>query len=33
MGIDPNAPSNKWLLDVVQHQISVIYFLGTSPGR
>ncbi len=33
MGTDPNSPDNRWLLDAVQQQIPVIYFLGTSPGR
>jgi putative restriction endonuclease len=33
MGTDPNSPDNRWLLDAMQQQIPVIYFLGTSPGR
>jgi hypothetical protein len=33
MGTDPNSAENRWLLDAMQHQIPVIYFLGTSPGR
>src|SRR6267154_5409815 len=33
MGTDPNSADNRWLLDAVQQQIPVIYFLGTSPGR
>jgi putative restriction endonuclease len=33
MGTDPNSPDNRWLLDAMQEQIPVIYFLGTSPGR
>jgi putative restriction endonuclease len=33
MGTDPNSPDNRWLLDAMQRQIPVIYFLGTSPGR
>jgi putative restriction endonuclease len=33
MGIDPNSPDNRWLLDAMQQQIPAIYFLGTSPGR
>jgi putative restriction endonuclease len=33
MGTDPNSPDNRWLRDAMQHQIPVIYFLGTSPGR
>jgi putative restriction endonuclease len=33
MGTDPNLPDNRWLLDAMQQQIPVIYFLGTSPGR
>src|SRR5215831_1771844 len=28
-----NSPDNRWLLDAMQHQIPIIYFLGTSPGR
>jgi hypothetical protein len=32
MGTDPNSPDNRWLLDTMQQQIPVIYFLGTSPG-
>jgi len=26
-------PINRWLLDAMQQQIPIIYFLGTSPGR
>jgi len=33
MGNDPNSPDNRWLLDAMQHQIPIIYFLGTSPGH
>ena len=33
MGTDPNSPDNRWLLDAMQRQIPIIYFLGTSPGR
>jgi putative restriction endonuclease len=33
MGPDPNSPDNPWLLDAMQQQIQVIYFLGVSPGR
>jgi putative restriction endonuclease len=33
MGTYPNSPDNRWLLDAMQRQIPVIYFLGTSPGR
>jgi putative restriction endonuclease len=33
MGIDPNSPDNRWLREVMQQQIPVIYFLGTSPSR
>jgi putative restriction endonuclease len=33
MGTDPNSADNRWLLDAMQEQIPVIYFLGTSPGR
>jgi putative restriction endonuclease len=33
MSTDPNSPDNRWLLDAMQQQIPVIYFLGTSPGR
>jgi putative restriction endonuclease len=33
MGTDPNLPDNRWLLDAMQRQIPIIYFLGTSPGR
>jgi len=33
MGTAPNSPDNRWLLDAMQRQIPVIYFLGTSPGR
>jgi hypothetical protein len=32
MGTDRNSPENRWLLDAMQRQIPVIYFLGTSPG-
>jgi len=30
MGSDPNSPDNPWLLDAMQQQIQVIYFLGVS---
>jgi hypothetical protein len=33
MGTDPNSPDNRWLLDAMEQQIPVIYFLGASPGR
>jgi putative restriction endonuclease len=33
MGTDPNSPDNRLLLDAMQRQIPVIYFLGTLPGR
>jgi putative restriction endonuclease len=32
MGTDPNSPDNRWLLDAMEQQIPVIYFLGTSPS-
>jgi putative restriction endonuclease len=28
MATDPNSPDNRWLLDAMQRQIPVIYFLG-----
>jgi putative restriction endonuclease len=33
MGTDPSSADNRWLLDAMQRQIPIIYFLGTSPGR
>src|ERR1700757_1567877 len=30
MGTDPNSADNRWLMDAMQQQIPVIYFLGTS---
>jgi putative restriction endonuclease len=33
MGTDPTSADNRCLLDAMQQQIPVIYFLGTSPGR
>jgi putative restriction endonuclease len=33
MGTDANSPDNRWLLDAMQRQVPIIYFLGTSPGR
>jgi putative restriction endonuclease len=33
MGTDPNSADNRWLLDAMERQIPVIYFLGISPGR
>jgi hypothetical protein len=33
MGTDPTAADNRWLREAMEHQIPVIYFLGTSPGR
>src|SRR6266446_1355280 len=31
--LTPNSADNRWLLDAMQQQIPVIYFLGISPGR
>ena len=28
MGTDPNSVDNRWLLDAMEQQIPVIYFLG-----
>jgi putative restriction endonuclease len=33
MGTDPNSADNRWLLDAMERQFPVIYFLGVSPGR
>jgi putative restriction endonuclease len=33
MGTDANSADNRWLLDAMERQIPVIYFLGVSPGR
>jgi putative restriction endonuclease len=33
MGTDPNSTDNRWLFDAMQHQIPIIYFLGTSPSH
>src|ERR1700726_2657162 len=33
MGTDPNSADNRLLLDAMQRQIPVIYFLGISPGH
>ena len=33
MGMDPDAPDNRWLHEAMQEQVPVIYFLGVSPGR
>jgi putative restriction endonuclease len=33
MGTDSNSADNRWLLNAMQQQIPIIYFLGTSPGR
>jgi hypothetical protein len=33
MGTNPNSADNRLLLDAMQRQIPVIYFLGTSPGH
>lgn len=33
MGSNPAAADNRWLLDAMENQIPLIYFLGTSPGR
>jgi putative restriction endonuclease len=33
MGADPNSADNRLLLDAIEQQIPVIYFLGASPGR
>lgn len=33
MGTDPMAPDNRWLREAMEHQVPIIYFLGTSPGR
>src|SRR5437899_3518293 len=31
--LTPNSADNRWLLDAMQQQIPVIYFLGISPGH
>jgi hypothetical protein len=31
MGSDLNSPDNRWLLDAMQQQIPIIYFLGFRP--
>jgi putative restriction endonuclease len=33
MGADPNSVDNRLLLDAIEQQTPIIYFLGTSPGR
>ena len=33
MGHDPNAADNQWLLEALNNQVPVIYFLGIAPGR
>lgn len=33
MGNDPNAADNRWLREAYLHQVPLVYFLGTSPGR
>jgi putative restriction endonuclease len=33
MGTDPNSADNRWLLDAMQRQVPIIFFLGTSPVR
>lgn len=33
MGDNPNAADNRWLRDVFDNQIPIIYFLGIAPGR
>lgn len=33
MGQDPDVADNRWLREAFEHQIPILYFLGTSPGR
>ena len=33
MGTDPSSADNRCVRDAKEQQITVIYFLGTSPGR
>src|SRR5690348_9524379 len=33
MGEDPDAADNRWLRQVFESQVPIIYFLGIAPGR
>lgn len=33
MGTDPEAADNRWLLDAMQNEVPVIYFLGVAPRQ
>src|SRR5450631_2526493 len=33
MGQDPDAADNRWLREVFENRIPIIYFLGIAPGR
>jgi putative restriction endonuclease len=33
MGRDPNAADNRWLREIFENRIPIIYFLGIAPGR
>jgi putative restriction endonuclease len=33
MGTDPNAADNRWLREVLEAQVPIIYFLGVAPQR
>src|ERR1700716_3053875 len=33
MGKNPDAADNRWLKEVYENQIPIIYFLGIAPGR
>jgi putative restriction endonuclease len=32
MGTNPDAADNRWLREVMEHRIPIIYFLGVAPG-
>lgn len=33
MGTDPDAADNRWLRDAMEARVSIIYFVGVSPGK
>jgi putative restriction endonuclease len=33
MGVNPDAPDNRWLRDAAENLIPIVYFIGVAPGR
>ena len=33
MGANPEVADNRWLREALEHQVPIVYFIGTAPGR